>query len=76
VAGAKARESRLYASPEGHAYVLVVQQVLPPSAKPYAEVREAIAKKLYDGKISKAVEEYAAKLRAQSKVETYLKRGQ
>ena len=76
VAGAKARESRLYASPEGHVYVLVVQQVLPPSAKPYAEVREAIAKKLYDEKIRKAVEEYAGKLRAQSKVETYLKRGQ
>jgi hypothetical protein len=76
VAGAKARESRLYASPEGHVYVLVVQQVLPPSAKPYAEVREAIAKKLYDEKIRKAVEEYAGKLRAQSKVETYLKREQ
>ena len=76
VAGAKARESRLYASPEGHVYVLVVQQVLPPSAKPYAEVREAIAKTLYDEKIRKAVEEYAGKLRAQSKVDTYLKRGQ
>jgi parvulin-like peptidyl-prolyl isomerase len=76
LAGAKAGESRLYASPEGFVYVLVVQQVIAPVAKPYAEVRETIAKKLYDEKIKKGVEEYANKLRAQSKVETYLKRAQ
>jgi parvulin-like peptidyl-prolyl isomerase len=76
LAGAKARDARLYASPQGHFYVLVVQQVLAPAAKPYAEVREGIAKKLYDEKLEKGVEDYARKLRAQSKVETYLKRVQ
>jgi len=76
LAGAKARDARLYASPEGPVYVLVVQQVIAPAAKPYAEVREAIAKKLYDEKLKKGVEEYARRLRAQSKVETYLKRVQ
>lgn len=72
--GAKAGESRLYASPEGHFYVLSVQQVIASTAKPYDEVKEAIAKKVYGEKLKKSVEEYARKLRAQSKVETYLKR--
>jgi hypothetical protein len=76
VAGARAGEYRLYASPEGPVYVLSVQQVVAPSPKPYADVRETIAKKLYDEKLKKGVEEYAGKLRAQSKVETYLKRVQ
>jgi parvulin-like peptidyl-prolyl isomerase len=76
VAGAKPRDARLYPSPEGHVYVLMVQQVIAPAAKPYAEVREEIAKKLYDEKIKKSVDEYVRKLRAQSKVEMYLKRAQ
>ena len=33
LAGAKAGEFRLYASPEGHFYVLAVQQVIAPSAE-------------------------------------------
>ena len=76
VAGAKARDARLYASPEGHVYVLMVQQVMAPAAKPYAEVREATAKKLHEEKIKKGVDEYVRKLLAQSAVETYLKRAQ
>ena len=76
VAGAKPRDARLYTGPEGHLYVLMVQQVIAPAAKPYAEVRDEIAKKLYDEKIKKSVDEYVRKLRAQSKVETYLKRAQ
>jgi len=76
VAGSKAGEFRLYASPDGLFYVLAVQQVIAPSAKPYGEVRDEIAKKLFAEKLKKGVEEYARKLRAQSKVETYLKRVQ
>lgn len=74
LAGSKAGDARLYASPEGPVYVLSVQQAIAPQPKPYAEVREEIAKKLYDEKLRKAVEDYAGKLRAQSTVETYLKR--
>ena len=74
IEGAKAGDARLYASPEGHVYVLVVQQVMAPTAKPYAEVRESIAKKLYDEKVKRGVEDYARKLRESSKVATYLKR--
>ena len=76
VKGARAGESRLYASPEGYVYVLAVQQAIAPNPKSYDEVRETIATKLYDEKLKKGVEEYAGKLRAQSKVETYLKRVQ
>lgn len=74
VAGAKAGDYRLYASPEGPVYVLAVQSVIAPTPRPYDEVREEIAKKLYGEKLKKAVEAYAAKLRARSKVETYLTR--
>ncbi len=74
LAGSRNGEYRLYASPEGPFYVLAVQQVIAPTARPYDEVREEIAKKLYNEKLKKAVADYAGKLRAQSKVETYVKR--
>lgn len=76
LAGSKPGENRLYASPEGLFYVLAVQQVIAPNPRPYDEVREEIGKKVYGEKIKKSVEEYAGKLRAQSKVDTYLKRMQ
>jgi hypothetical protein len=71
---ARAKDVRLYAGPAGHFYVLLVQQLIPSRAKPYAEVREEIAKKLYGEKLNKSLKDYAGKLRAQSKVEVYLKR--
>jgi parvulin-like peptidyl-prolyl isomerase len=74
LAGARAGESRLYASPEGPAYVLAVQGVVPPTPQPYEQVRDEIAKKLYNEKLKKAVAAYADRLRAQTKVETYLTR--
>jgi len=74
LAGAKSGEHRLYASPEGHFHVLTVQELIASTAKPYDEVREAAAKKLYGEKLKKGVEDYAKKLKAQSKVATYLKR--
>ncbi|MCU0251579.1 MAG: peptidyl-prolyl cis-trans isomerase [Vicinamibacterales bacterium] len=76
LAGAKAGEFKLYVSPEGHVYVLAVQQVIAPSPRPYDEVREDIAKKLYQEKLKKALEGYAGKLRPLAKVETYVKRMQ
>jgi hypothetical protein len=74
LAGARTGDYRLYASPEGPLYVLAVQAVIAPTPQPYDEVRETIAKKLYGEKVKKAVEAYAAKLRAHTKVETYLTR--
>jgi parvulin-like peptidyl-prolyl isomerase len=72
--GAKSGELRLYGSPEGHFYVLAIQQAIVPNAKPYDEVREEIAKKLYGEKLKRAVEDYAGKLRAHSKVVTFVKK--
>ncbi len=74
VAGARTGESRLYASPEGPFYTVVVQAVVAPTPEPYDQARETISKKLYVEKLKQAVESYAAKLRTRTKVETYLAR--
>jgi hypothetical protein len=76
LAGVKTGEYRIYGSPEGPVYLLAVQQVITPDAKPYDEVREEIAKKLYGEKLNKSVEAYAGKLRAHTKVATYVKKVQ
>jgi hypothetical protein len=73
VTGAKAGDFRLYESHENHYYVLYVQEVTPSKPQPYEEAREKIAKKIYNEKLTKAVEEYAEKLRAVSDVKVYLK---
>jgi hypothetical protein len=52
---------------------LYIQEEIPSKPQPYAEVREKIAKKIYNEKLTKAVEEYAGKLRAVSDVKIYLK---
>ena len=73
VHGAKGGDYRLYASPEGYFYVLAVQQVVPSKPQPYEEAREAVAKKLFDEKVKKEMENYAGKLKAVSEVKIYLK---
>ncbi len=73
VAGARAGDSRLYASPEGHFYVLAIQEVIPSKPRPYEQARQDIAEKLVEEKRRKAVEEYADKLRSVSEIKTYLK---
>lgn len=74
LAGSKAGEVRLYASPEGHFYLLSVQEVIASNPRPYAEVKEAIAADMYNEKLKRSVAAYADKLRAHSKVATYLTR--
>lgn len=76
LAGCKSGDLRLYASPDGRFYVMSVQDVISNGAKPYAEVREDVAKKLYGDKLKKSIDTYAARLRGQSKVATYLKKVQ
>ena len=73
VHGAKAGDFRLYASPEGYFYVLAVQQVVPSKPQPYEEAREAVAKRLFDEKVKKEMENYADKLKAASEVKIYFK---
>jgi len=73
VSGTKSGDFRLLANPEDYFYVLSIQEVIPPKPQPYPEAREKIANKIYSEKLTKAVEEYADKLRAVSDVKIYLK---
>jgi parvulin-like peptidyl-prolyl isomerase len=73
VTGTREGDVRLYESPENHVYVLVVQAFVPAAPRPYDDVRQEIAQKVFGRKIQKAVEEYAEKLRGLSEVKVYLK---
>jgi len=69
---ARAGDVRLYESPGGPFYVFAVQELVGATPKPYADVREDIAGKMYAEKLKKAIESYAAKLRALTKVDIHL----
>lgn len=71
LAGARAGDVRLYAAPDG-AYVLQVVSETPPAAQPYAEVREAIVRKLYAEKVEAKVREFVEKLRAATPVQVFI----
>jgi hypothetical protein len=73
--GSQAGEYRLYASDDGkqHYVVRVVEQI-PPTVKPYIDVRETLAREVEGDKISAAVRDYAAKLRAVQKVDVMITR--
>lgn len=71
--GARTGDFRLYESSDGYFYALAIQDVIPSKPQPYEEAREAVAKRLFDEKVKKAVEDYADKLRAVSEVKIYLK---
>lgn len=74
LAGGKAGEVRLYEAADGRVYVFAIDQILQPEARPFDDVREEIARKLYNDKLKKNVTDYAGKLRAQAKVVTYLRK--
>jgi len=71
VAGASAGDYRLYASPEGPVYVLLVKAVTPSQPLAYESVREGIARKLFDEKRQKSVDAYVRSLRAASEIKLY-----
>jgi parvulin-like peptidyl-prolyl isomerase len=73
VSGARTGDFRLLGTPENHFYVLFIQEVIPQRPQPYSEAGEKIANKIYNEKITKAVEQYAEKLRGLSEVKVYLK---
>ena len=72
ISGAKAGDFRLYQNPENYFYVVYIQEVVPSRPQPYEEAREKVAKKVYDDKLKRAVEDYADQLRAASDVKVYL----
>lgn len=71
VEGVQPGEVRLHESNEGHAYALLVQQVVPPKPEPLAAVRSSIYKKLFDEKLKGVMEEWAEKLLKSSVVKRY-----
>ena len=64
---------RLYESPEGYFYVLYIYYLLPAKPRPFEEVKKEIARKVFDDKVKKAVEDYADKLREYYPVKIYAK---
>lgn len=71
---AKAGDVRLYASPEGGHYLVLVKAVTPPAPIPYLEAREQIAPRLQRQKVAQAVEEWIGKLRKAREVKVYITR--
>jgi PPIC-type PPIASE domain len=71
VSGANAGDFRLYESPQGQFYVLYIYQIVPARLQPFEEVRQEIAKKVFDEKLKKSVELWAAKLREYYPVKIY-----
>jgi hypothetical protein len=73
LSGARTGDFKLYGSSGGYFYVLAVQDVVPSKPKPFNEVRQEIAMKVFNEKLKKAVEDFADKLRALSDVKIFLK---
>ncbi len=62
VSGSKPGDIRLYESPEGYFYVLVIREVYPPRPAPLEDVIGEISKIVYSKKLNKQFEEWADKL--------------
>ncbi len=71
VSGANAGDFRLYEGPAGQFYVLYIYQVFPAKLQPFEEVRQEIAKKVFEDKLKKSVEHWADKLREYYPVKIY-----
>jgi hypothetical protein len=73
--GAQPGEYRLYATDDGKQhYVLRIMGQVPPSVRPYVDVREELAREVESEKIGAAVKDYAAKLRKVQKVDVLVVR--
>lgn len=70
--GVHAGEYRLYAASDHEVYVVRVVDQTPPSTKPYADAREAVARKLLDERFSRAIREYADRLRKAQRVDVLI----
>jgi len=73
LAGARAGDIRLSASRDGYFYALAIQDVIPSKPQPYEEARHALAQRVLNEKLKRAIEEYAGKLQSASDVKVYLK---
>jgi parvulin-like peptidyl-prolyl isomerase len=72
--GASAGAYRLYSHKDGEVYVIRVAEQISPAAQPYPEAREAIAKKLFNERLTQGIRDYADKLRKAQKVDVLITR--
>ena len=69
---AKSGDFKLYESPDGYYYVIYVQEIAPPVAQPFDNVKGMIYKKILNEKMTKDLDDWAGKLTTHYKVEVYL----
>jgi len=62
VSGAKVGDSRLYASPAGHFYLLYIHQIIAPVRQPLDAVRGEIAKQVFNLKVKESIDRWADQL--------------
>jgi parvulin-like peptidyl-prolyl isomerase len=74
LAGTKVGDNRLYASPTGAFYVLLVSGHVPEKVRTYEEMRDTIRKKVFGQRMQAAVKEWAARLRQGYEVEVFVTR--
>jgi len=72
LAGAKQGDIRLYQSPDGFFYVILVQDVFPAKASPLEEERKPITKIIFGQKLNQAVEEWGEKLKKAYTVKVFV----
>jgi hypothetical protein len=72
LSGAHAGDYRLYESPEGHFYVLIIQKDVPARTQTFEEVKDDVAQKVTWQNFTKAIEEWFKKLRDAYPVKIYL----
>jgi hypothetical protein len=72
IEGPRARDFRLYESPERIFYVFDLLEVIPPAALPFEEARESVRGEVFGNKLNKSVEEWASKLKESSEVRIFL----
>lgn len=67
----KPGDFKLYESPQGHFYVLSIDQIIPPKPQPFESVREEIAKKVFNEKVKATIEQWAEQLKEYYPVKIY-----
>lgn len=72
LANPKAGDIVVQAGPGGIVYVLLLERVVPATPQPYEEAREAVAKRVFNEKLKKAMDGWVVKLKEAYKTKIYL----
>lgn len=73
VSNVKPGDFRLYSGDDNRFYILYIYHVVEPKLQPFEDVRGKIAKKVYQEKINKTINEWAEKLKEYYPVKIYVK---